>query len=443
MPVLVKQLVEKLASSSDELRIVAGRSLGDVVKKLGDRVLPIIIPCLQNGLTSTDESVRQGVGLGLSEILGAASHKQIEDYLYVLMPALQEALCDKSPDVRSQAAKAFQTLYKSIGLKSVDEIIPALLEKISSIATDDDYDPEDVELALLGLKSVVEQRPRDLLEYLLPKLCIYPMQISSATALGAISTVSGNYFNVHYSMLVSSLTLELYTANNNCIKLHNDIINETDEDNLDALQTKLVSETARFEAIKNAGSAVMASVTNSGVIYITQELGKQIEHETDPRRRLFGIWLTEQYIKKSKAEFTEYIPVLYKYILSRIADPDPEVLSNVVNALLAITSTVSHDLLIDHLEFIRSCITSNASDARHRKGAIHSYGDNGEFLLPLFSINKSLEPLLTIFIHGLMNGSPEIREIAADGIGEFALMSHAPVLKPFLIKTTGYSNISI
>jgi hypothetical protein len=71
--------------------------------------------------------MRQGVGLGLAEILGAASYKQIEDYLYVLMPALQGALCDRSIDVRSQAAKAFLTLFKSIGLRGIYLIIYLIL----------------------------------------------------------------------------------------------------------------------------------------------------------------------------------------------------------------------------------------------------------------------------------------------------------------------------
>jgi hypothetical protein len=88
----------------------------------------------------------------------------------------------------------------------------------------------------------------------------------------------------------------------------------------------------------------MSNVTTSGAIYITQELGnypfislsiyhlsniviklgKQIEHETDHRHRQFGIWLTEQYIRSSKADFTEYIPVIYKYLLSRIAENEPD-----------------------------------------------------------------------------------------------------------------------
>ena len=82
-----------------------------------------------------------------------------------------------------------------------------------------------------------------------------------------------------------------------------------------------------------------------------------------------------------------------------------------------------------------------ASDAKHRvnkKDKDRLYDPvNGQFLLPLFRIPKALENLLPIFIHALMNGSVEAREAAATGIGELAVMTETPLLKPYLIKTTG------
>ena len=62
---------------------------------------------------------------------------------------------------------------------------------------------------------------------------------------------------------------------------------------------------------------------------------------------------------------------------------------------------------------------------------------SGEFLLPLLTLPKSLDPFLTILLHGLLNGAPNVRETAADTIGELVRMSDAAVLKPVLIKATG------
>lgn len=65
---------------------VAGRALGDVVRKLGDRVLPEMIPVLNDGLSlSHPPEMRQGVCLGLAEVLACATKKQLEDYLDIVV----------------------------------------------------------------------------------------------------------------------------------------------------------------------------------------------------------------------------------------------------------------------------------------------------------------------------------------------------------------------
>ena len=52
---------------------MAARTLGDLVKKLGERVLPEIIPILEEGLKSDMPEKRQGVCVGLSEIMSSTS----------------------------------------------------------------------------------------------------------------------------------------------------------------------------------------------------------------------------------------------------------------------------------------------------------------------------------------------------------------------------------
>ncbi|KAJ1428246.1 armadillo-type protein, partial [Ochromonadaceae sp. CCMP2298] len=59
MPVLVRLLTEKLAAPSELLRAVAGAALGDIVSKLGDKVLPAVVAPLRAGLRSDEESERQ------------------------------------------------------------------------------------------------------------------------------------------------------------------------------------------------------------------------------------------------------------------------------------------------------------------------------------------------------------------------------------------------
>ena len=81
--------------------------------------------------------------------------------------------------------------------------------------------------------------------------------------------------------------------------------------------------------------------------------------------------------------------------------------------------------------------SSTASDSKYKVGATIQTSATGDFILPLFSIPKCLDPLLAIFLHGLMNGTVTQRESAADGIGELLKITDPAALKPYLVKTTG------
>lgn len=50
MPALLLQLIDKLSCSSAEMRTIAGKALGDIVTKMGDHVLPVVVPHLQREL---------------------------------------------------------------------------------------------------------------------------------------------------------------------------------------------------------------------------------------------------------------------------------------------------------------------------------------------------------------------------------------------------------
>lgn len=52
---------------------IAARTLGDLVKKLGEKILPEIIPILEEGLRSDKSDERQGVCIGLCEIMKSTS----------------------------------------------------------------------------------------------------------------------------------------------------------------------------------------------------------------------------------------------------------------------------------------------------------------------------------------------------------------------------------
>ena len=55
-----------------------GGSLGDVVRKLGERVTSVILPIFENGIDPAENaaSKRQGICLGMLEVIRASTRRQ-------------------------------------------------------------------------------------------------------------------------------------------------------------------------------------------------------------------------------------------------------------------------------------------------------------------------------------------------------------------------------
>jgi len=131
--------------------------LGDLVRKLGEKILPEIIPILEAGLDSTRSDEREGVCIGLSEIMASTSKEMILAFVDNLVPALRyrllwfsisntisnkypyrvccrKALCDSSPQVRKAAAQTFGSLHSTVGSRALDEVVPNLMKQLVSIS---------------------------------------------------------------------------------------------------------------------------------------------------------------------------------------------------------------------------------------------------------------------------------------------------------------------
>ncbi|GJN23498.1 hypothetical protein PR202_gb11149 [Eleusine coracana subsp. coracana] len=201
MPVLMDTLISSLASSSSERRQVAGRALGELVRKLGERVLPSIIPILSQGLKDPNSGRRQGVCIGLSEVMGSAGKHQLLSFMDDLIPTIRTALCDSTQEVRESAGLAFSTLYKSAGLQAIDEIVPTLLRALE----DDDTSTT----ALDGLKQILSVRTAAVLPHILPKLVQPPLSSFNAHALGALAEVAGPGLNSHIGMVLPALIVAM------------------------------------------------------------------------------------------------------------------------------------------------------------------------------------------------------------------------------------------
>ena len=112
---------------------MAARTLGDLVRKLGERILPEIIPILEKGLENPDGDKRQGVCIGLSEIMNSTSRDMIASFEDSLINTVRDALVDPLADVRLAASSTFENLHNSIGHRALDGVLPAVFQKLVSV----------------------------------------------------------------------------------------------------------------------------------------------------------------------------------------------------------------------------------------------------------------------------------------------------------------------
>ena len=205
LAVLVTRVVTDLASGHAEKTEIAGKCLGDIVSKLGDAVLPEIIPVLRNALYDGDNHTRRGVCVGLSEVIQSSTKDHILKFIDIIVKVVQDALCDDDDGVREMAASSFQHLHSLVGNRAMDEVVPSLMVALETSGGDETKQTR----ALNGLTGILSMRSRELLPYIMPKLIGLPISLSHAKALAGIATVTGGTIHLHFGSIIPAILNDL------------------------------------------------------------------------------------------------------------------------------------------------------------------------------------------------------------------------------------------
>ncbi|KAM3200382.1 protein ILITYHIA isoform X1 [Capsicum annuum] len=392
MPVLMSTLISSLASSSSERRQVAGRALGELVRKLGERVLPLIIPILSRGLKDSNPSRRQGVCIGLSEVMASAGRSQLLIYMDELIPTIRTALCDSIAEVRESAGLAFSTLYKNAGMQAIDEIVPTLLHALE--------DEETSDTALDGLKQILSVRTTAVLPHILPKLVHFPLSAFNAHALGALAEVAGPGLDSHLSTILPALLNAMGYADMEVQSL-----------------------------AKKAAETVVSVIDEEGMESLLSELLKGVGDSQASIRRS-SAYLIGYLFKNSDLHLGDEAPNMLSSLIILLSDWDFDTVLVAWQALSNVVSSVPKEVLPTYIKLVRDAVsTSRDKERRKKKG--------GAVLIPGFCLPKALQPLLPVFLQGLISGSAELRQQAALGLGELIEVTSEKTLKEFVIPITG------
>ncbi|GFQ96680.1 eIF-2-alpha kinase activator GCN1, partial [Trichonephila clavata] len=386
LPTLFTLLLGCLASNSYDKRQIAARTLGDLVRKLGERVLPEIIPILEDGLDSDRPDQRQGVCIGLSEIMASTSRDMVLSFAGSLVPTVRRALSDPLPEVRIAAATTFENLHSTVGVHALDDILPHLLRQLS--------DPVQSEYALDGLRQVMAVKSKVVLPYLVPQLTSPPV---NTKALAFLSAVAGDALTKHLSKILPALLLALSSA---------------------------INTPTEMQTLEYCQTVVLAATDDLGVRTVIDHLLEATRCD-DPLRRHAAVALLLAYCCQRKVDISQHVPQLIRGLIRLFTDHDKKILHISWEALNAVTKNLNTTEQLSLITDVRQAVKFAASDLK------------GDELLPGFCIEKGISPILPIFREAILNGVAEDKEHAAQGLGEVIKLTSADALKSSVVGITG------
>ena len=420
LPTLFGLLLGCLASANHDKRQIAASTLVDIVKKLGERVLPDIIPILENGLNSERSEQRQGVCIGLTEIMANTSRDNIIAFSDSLVPTVCRALMDPLPDVRYFAAKTFDNLHNMIGLKALDEVVLYLFEELKKNETQKSREISD--RALDGLKQIMKVKSRVILPYLIPHLMQPPVNINALCKLCCCA--STDVLSKHLNKILTTLVNAIAIANKN---------------NQSITTEKIVSDESNT-FITECESLLLSINDPEGVqTIITDLIGHAISSEQSITK-LTALDMLAWFCEKTDADYIDHIDDLIRALMSLFTEKNENIVVKAWNCLNSILEPLKGNTLIQRLPTIRQSIRLIAqSPVFHESRLFDAYGNtDSKIHLPGFCLpKKGLSCILPVFKEGLLNGSPDIKEQSAATLCECIRLSDSASLKASVMAITG------
>ncbi|OAV93029.1 hypothetical protein PTTG_02828 [Puccinia triticina 1-1 BBBD Race 1] len=387
MPTLMQTLIRILASPGEEQRETAARTLGELVKKLGENILAVINKTLQNAMQSEDVRVRQGVSLAVIDIIASISQTQLEDNQGPLIAIVRSALLDDSDDVRSTAAKAFDALQQRLGSKVVEETLPALLHALRQSGS-------TPAASLAALKELMRVGASSILPQILPVLTKSPITAFNARALSSLVSVSGGSIARYISKVVDSLRSSWCA--------------EADEEVRDAIDSSLRVIFGSLDELDSINSLMMHLL--------------EVAKSPTPSKRVDGCDLFGIFCASNTSDRSEYDVLWIRQLVSSLDDPVLEVVNSAwlaMDEMVKAMPKTQMDVLVIPL-----------------RRTIEGSGIPGRYL-PGLSRPSGLKPFMPILLQGILAGTAEQREQAALAFGNLVERTSEEHVKPYVTQITG------
>lgn len=397
MPSAVRQIVDGLGDEDEERRGAAGKTLGDLAQKLGDHVVPEVLPALRSGISSKDNSdrIRKGACEGLGELVFACPKQQLETYADNFIDAVHQGLSDELVEVRRSAADVFASLLKPLGTTAVDSIVPRLIDSFSR----EGISSNDSEVALDGLSQILRSCGARLTSIVVPRLFEEtPLSAAACKVLATAATVSGSTFEPYVIDLTEAV--------------------------VDSMEEILSTEVGPLDEVL----AALSSCGDECVrVFSDHVISKFNEGYSD--RRIAAARVLQIYARAAnRTQILASAITLLEVLIRQLSDTDEGAALAAWMSWNELCESIGSAAMSQHIPIIRQSLRAASS------GIIES---DSSILLGLQVPPKSLGPFVPIVTEGLLNGVPELKEQAALCISELSELVTPKILAPFVIKLTG------
>ncbi|WFD34946.1 translational activator of GCN4 [Malassezia cuniculi] len=383
LPVMLDLLVGALASTGEEQREMAGRTMGELVRKLGEKILHEAIPLLAaRGSAAPEPETRAGVAHAVYEVIANATRVQLEDHEDALIEIVRRALVDPSSTVRTAAARAFDAVQTHLGGRATDTTIPTLLASL-------DGNDASAETALAALREIVRARSDVVYPVLVHSLAAVPISDRHAEALAVLAPVSGAAFAQSVDTVLSA-----------CAKT-------------------ILSGTSS-EALDRAVETTMANVRADSLhIVMVLLLGWMASRESPERRALACDFFVRFCRVRGDVNVEEYTIDFVRMLITLYEEDDERVNAAAMEALEACVSAQPKDSYGALVVPLRRAIE----------------GAHGP--IPGLCRPRGAKSIVPVFLHGLMHGNAEQKEQGVLGFADIVEHSTPDAIKPFVTAMVG------
>ncbi|GJQ13614.1 hypothetical protein GpartN1_g5405.t1 [Galdieria partita] len=193
LPLIIEELVEELSVNAEDLHERACETLTDLIQRLGNQLMPELLPLLEKNFSTSSAVTRQSVSDGLLHIVESCSKQLLLNNTRPLLKLTLWILKDGEKKIRRNGAATFVHLYKMTGEASLETLYPSLLHLVQ--------DPATQELGLNAFEDILEVGGTRLVQWIVGNLID-----SSYLVTGGMAQVFANAIR-HSQGCISTLSI--------------------------------------------------------------------------------------------------------------------------------------------------------------------------------------------------------------------------------------------